>query len=782
MAVTTRIIAQQVTVMDAGNTRVSKYPKYTVQLGYSVSSMAATELLDAVGKAATSAANAKDSETKAKTSETNSKTSETRAKTSETNAAASAQLASNLAGKAPLLTPLGVQTTKVIGRIATIPTQSGQSSSVHLQFAVFGGGNGANRDDNYSIDFVSVALPGPTAIPTAANIDSFLSHRCVGPRNTNGFSFGLKAITTGSNTAYEVWLMSASSFRDPKMVLFSGSTSVSPATGPLIDGTSVSWSTTMDNEVVYAKPYQVYDQGILDIDIKGVLSCGAFLKARGDIGQFNPVSQGIHLSWNTERGQGRSDFVNHAGTGSGGFDWWNTKGDANTPMTRLMALLSSGELRLDGSGKGIVVNSSDKDAGFSVNNVKFRSGEAGNAVYVEANNANIRLRPSGSSTNQIELTPNGDINLPNSTGNDTMINWAGGARLRSNNQGVMVVSASNGSSKDQFITLRPQGDGITATEVQIRANGNIKMSAANDTDPASLTRRDSVVNLINALASNAVTNREAITNLDLPEVTDNNGPYKEGLNIFQTDGNTKNTPSGPGGALGNGLLSTVLSLRQSAQRSAQILITAQPNSPQVYVRALRQDASSNRSWTRLFSEVNKPNINSDVTGVTIDANGFVKRASPIAKLTAELPSKEDAFFWTGVTSVGGYVACNEEAEGVWAEKLGVGKYIIHGSLGWNSEGWKFEIPRDDNGNMLCFLESEYDPSSKLLSISIFSRKFDINTGNIVAGDPIEIPEGRWIDLRLEMPYKAPVQPEMPVDPVEDIVEEPEVVPEYDTIP
>lgn len=783
MAITTRIIAQQVTALDGANSRVSKSPKFIVQLGYSVSSLAATELLDAASRAATSASAAKTSETNSKTSETNSKSSETKAKTSETNAAASAQLAQNVAGKAPLITPMNVMTGRAYGKVATVETQANQSASVHLTFAIVGGGNGANRADNYAMDLVSLALPGPALVPTTSTIDQFLSHRVIAPRNTNGFSVGVKSIAaaTGGGQVYEIWLQSASSFRDPKLILFSSSVSVSPAKGPVADGTAVAWTTTAEPDVIYANPYQVLDTGISEIDLPGYLKVGNYLAARGNVIALNPIAQGIYLSWNRDKGGGRADFINHAGEGSGGFDWWNTKGTAATDVTKLMSLLNNGSLQLFGSGKGVQVTSTDADAGFQVNNVKFRSGEQGNAAYIEANNANIRLRPSGSSNNQIEFTPQGHMVLPPSGGADTMIKFTDGMMLRSNPQGVAVLSASNGSNTNQFITFRPQGDGVTATEIQIRANGNIKMAAANDTDPTSLQRRDSVVALIGSLASNAVNNKDSISDLDIAEVNDNNGVYKEGLNIFQTDGNSKNTPSGPGGALGNGLLSTIISARQSAQRSIQMLITSTPNAPQMYIRALRADNSTLRSWTRIFSEVTKPNINTDITGITIDSNGFVKKASPIAKLTAELPSKEEAFFWTGVTTVDGYVACNEEAKGVSAEKLGVGKYLIRGSLGWNQEGWKFEIPKDDNGNMLCFLESEYDEETRLLSVSVFSRKFDLNTGNIVAGEPMEIPEGRWIDLRLEMPYREPEVPEVPVDPpvVEEIPEEP---PELETVP
>lgn len=62
MSITTRIVAQQVTALDNNNITVSKYPKFTVQLGYSVSSLAATELLDAASRAESSAIAAKASE------------------------------------------------------------------------------------------------------------------------------------------------------------------------------------------------------------------------------------------------------------------------------------------------------------------------------------------------------------------------------------------------------------------------------------------------------------------------------------------------------------------------------------------------------------------------------------------------------------------------------------------------------------------------------------------------------------------------------------------------
>lgn len=85
----TQITLQQLVNLDTTPVTASKYPKYTVNLGFSISNITATELAGAISSAQGSAAAAKASENAAKTSETNAKTSETNAKSSETNAKAS---------------------------------------------------------------------------------------------------------------------------------------------------------------------------------------------------------------------------------------------------------------------------------------------------------------------------------------------------------------------------------------------------------------------------------------------------------------------------------------------------------------------------------------------------------------------------------------------------------------------------------------------------------------------------------------------------------------------
>ena len=129
------------------------------------------------------------------------------------------------------------------------------------------------------------------------------------------------------------------------------------------------------------------------------------------------------------------------------------------------------------------------------------------------------------------------------------------------------------------------------------------------------------------------------------------------------------------------------------------------------------------TWTKWWGGAN----------TTVDTNGFIKRASPVVKL-----------YGTGL------VECNEEAEGVTASREGEGVYRVTGSSGLNPEGWTVEIPQDINGNFLCFVDITTAEDGDL-TVSVFRRRFDVETAMIIAGDPMDIPDGRWIDLRLQMP-------------------------------
>jgi len=157
------------------------------------------------------------------------------------------------------------------------------------------------------------------------------------------------------------------------------------------------------------------------------------------------------------------------------------------------------------------------------------------------------------------------------------------------------------------------------------------------------------------------------------------------------------------------------------------------------IRVMSGYGTSGVSTTRLLL---------DNLTTTVDGNGFIKKASPIARLT-DNPAKMPVGFLEDFT-LGGCAAVNHEAEGVMAEKVSTGVYKLHGSLGFHTDGWTIEIPQDTNGNRLCFVETDV-AADGVITVSVFKRRFDIDTAMIVAGDPMDIPDGRWIDLRLEMP-------------------------------
>lgn len=126
----------------------------------------------------------------------------------------------------------------------------------------------------------------------------------------------------------------------------------------------------------------------------------------------------------------------------------------------------------------------------------------------------------------------------------------------------------------------------------------------------------------------------------------------------------------------------------------------------------------------------------------VDPNGFIKNASPIVSLYADK------------------IELNDEAkqQSITFEKLGVGDYLVKGSLGFAQSGWYIETPKDANGNVLVAVVYEQLANG---DISVKTYDYMLNKkGRIVADTetPLDIPENRWIDIRLqELP-----QPEIEV--------------------
>ena len=138
MAIRTKVIVQQVLSIDDTTTTASKYPKYTVVLGNSISSITAGELTAAVEASAASAAAAKDSEIAAKDSENKAKDSENMAgiyadssQTSATQSAASAAESEKQAGlsqKSAEASALSAEESKGFRDSAELAAQNAENS------------------------------------------------------------------------------------------------------------------------------------------------------------------------------------------------------------------------------------------------------------------------------------------------------------------------------------------------------------------------------------------------------------------------------------------------------------------------------------------------------------------------------------------------------------------------------------------------------------------------------------------------------------------------------
>lgn len=139
---------------------------------------------------------------------------------------------------------------------------------------------------------------------------------------------------------------------------------------------------------------------------------------------------------------------------------------------------------------------------------------------------------------------------------------------------------------------------------------------------------------------------------------------------------------------------------------------------------------------------------------TKDANGNLKAASPIVKLFAD------------------DIELNDESEGVEMKHLGVGHYLIKGVVGFNADGaWGinngFVIPQDHNGKNMVLIDYEVRPDGDI-EIFVFHQQnadmperfqnkrikhFDEEGVPVYFEnyEPCDVPESRWIDMRVEMP-------------------------------
>ena len=136
----------------------------------------------------------------------------------------------------------------------------------------------------------------------------------------------------------------------------------------------------------------------------------------------------------------------------------------------------------------------------------------------------------------------------------------------------------------------------------------------------------------------------------------------------------------------------------------------------LYMRRYRAASGGFQPWRTFWNTAN----------TTVDANGFIRSASPIVQLSDR-----------------GVEEPVEPVNAVFV-KQGLGHYSL-GNVGpLASTGWSVEIPRDINGNRQVYVDLDYDAANETLTIRTSTPVWDEHWQ---AGAPCDIPEGRWIDLR-----------------------------------
>ncbi|WPD00407.1 hypothetical protein [Proteus terrae] len=193
----------------------------------------------------------------------------------------------------------------------------------------------------------------------------------------------------------------------------------------------------------------------------------------------------------------------------------------------------------------------------------------------------------------------------------------------------------------------------------------------------------------------------------------------------------------PAGASSNGFLSSYypafFAMRQAGNGSL-----VQFTSTGAGYRLLSANAWQNE-WVRLWDNKN----------TTVDSNGFIKRASPVININPY-----------------GTFTTNDESEGATVTRVAQGEYLIEGVLGFNSDaGWGgvdggIEIPLDVNKQPLIWVDSKVMEDGSIL-VRTYHRthpnapKFARNDiDGYSDGDPIDIPAGRFISVRVQMPEQS----------------------------
>lgn len=114
---------------------------------------------------------------------------------------------------------------------------------------------------------------------------------------------------------------------------------------------------------------------------------------------------------------------------------------------------------------------------------------------------------------------------------------------------------------------------------------------------------------------------------------------------------------------------------------------------------------------------------------TVDSNGFIKEASPIVRLF-------DSHIEEPVQPVGAVFT-----------REGHGQYVLRNVPPLATRGWQIEIPQDENGTRLVHIATRHNPGNRIMTVQTTQPVWSMQSMSWQAGEPVDIPRGRWVDLR-----------------------------------
>lgn len=200
---------------------------------------------------------------------------------------------------------------------------------------------------------------------------------------------------------------------------------------------------------------------------------------------------------------------------------------------------------------------------------------------------------------------------------------------------------------------------------------------------------------------------------------------------------------------GGSWFSNAIDIVYGVDPSVKTQIAMRVNSADFAMRSINMNLANASPWVYFWNTGN----------TTVDGSGFIKKASPIVRISdpskSTRPDLNDGFTEAGFGTV------NDEALGVSVERIALGRYLIHGSLGLAKSGWQVNSPSDRNGGKLLGLAIGSDMDDGTVLIEFRKIKYTItDDGDLeqVPGALIEAPTDNWIDVRIDMPAPKPYDP------------------------